>query len=79
MLDLRGKKDAARVLRNAMEPGINKKGFRVIYAEGDFGNEIGRTEVGRVAWSEYEAGRARLYQALIQVEPRMYAYIAEVV
>ena len=79
MLDLRDKKDAARILRNALKPNANVKGFKVIYAEGNFGDEIGRTEIGRIARSEYEAGRARLYQSLIQVEPRMYAYIAEVV
>ena len=78
-IDLTTVKDPARVLRNAVEPNINQKGTWLIYHMGDYADDINTKPVGRMAWDLAQSGRVRLFQKVIEQEPRKYAYIAEVV
>ena len=78
-IDLTTAKDPARVLKNATEPNINPKGTFLVYHIGDYLDAINTKPVGRMAWDLAQSGRVRLFQKVIEQEPRKYAYIAEVV
>jgi hypothetical protein len=78
-IDLTTAKDPARVLRNAVEPNINPKGTFLVYHIGDYLDAVNNTAVGRMAWQLQEAKRVRLFQKVIEQEPRRYAYIAQIV
>lgn len=72
-------KDAAEKLERQAARSDKQPGLRIAYFEGDFADEVGLSNVGKVAWSLYERGLVLLMQKRISNEPRRYVYIAEVV
>lgn len=74
MIDLTNHPDPVRVLQNAVKPNANPRGTWIIYADGDYANNVHNTDVGRAAWALHEAGRLLLCQKRLQDEPRVYAY-----
>lgn len=79
MIDLTGNKDAVRVLENAVTMGVNKKGTRIIYHIGDFGDEISsNSHVAVKARDLYNRGLVHMFQKKICDEPRKYIYMVEV-
>lgn len=64
--------DAMRVFSNAVKPGANEKGFVIQYVEGNFGDEIGLTKIGKMAWDFYERGLIELVQKKIGFERHLY-------
>lgn len=68
--------DQSRVFRNAVKPNANDKGFVIQYAEGNFGDEIGLTNIGKLARELNEAGSVYLFQKKLGFE--RFAYWAMV-
>lgn len=78
MIDLTKSKDPSRVLKNALEPGINAAGTHIAYHEGDYADQINSKPVGRMAWDLMKSGRVHLFQKMLHTEPRRYQYLAVV-
>lgn len=77
-IDLTIVKDPERVLKNALEPGLNPPGTKIKYFTGDYSSNVHKTKVGTVAWGLSEAGLVHLVQRLVNKEPRVYDYYAVV-
>ena len=78
MIDLTKAKDQIRALKNALEPNINQKGTYILYHQGDFGDEVGKTPLGRAVYDMSTQGKVHLVQKITQQEPRQYNYYAVV-
>lgn len=78
MIDLTKHPDAARVLRNAVEPNINPAGTWILYHQGDYSDQVGLTAVGRAAYDLAMHGKVALFQKIVSEEPRVYGYWAVV-
>lgn len=66
-----------RVFRNALKPNANPRGTVIVYAEGNFGDEIGTTAIGRMAWDAYERGEVELVQKKIGFEQHLYMAVVK--
>lgn len=68
--------EQSRVFRNAVKPNANDKGFVIQYAEGNFGDEIGLTKIGKLARELSDTGAVYLVQKKLGFE--RFAYWAVV-
>lgn len=52
--------------------GLYYKGVRVAYAEGNFGDEVNHTPIGKMMWDLHEKGIVNLVQRKIGFEKFQY-------
>lgn len=78
MIDLTKDNKPQERLRAIMGNKWREKGDWIAYAEGDFGDEIGKTPVGKAAMEYAEDGMLHLFQRKVQDEPRRYVYLGRV-
>lgn len=69
--------DPERVFRNALKPNANPRGTIITYGEGNFGDEIGLTTIGKLAWDAYERGEVELVQKKIGFERHLYMAVVK--
>lgn len=69
--------ERARVFRNALKPNANPSGSKIVYHQGDFGDEIGTTELGRIAWEAYERGDVMLVQKTYDMGQHLYMAVVK--
>lgn len=69
--------DRARVFRNALKQNANPRGTCITYHQGDFGDEIGTTELGRIAWEAYERGDVALVQKTYDMGQHLYMAVVK--
>lgn len=76
MIDLTKAKDPVRVLKNALQPNINKRGDYILYHVGDYADGVHNTPLGRAVYDAWERGEVAPVQKLVSKEPRCYNYYA---